>query len=182
MAATAIGALLLAPFGSWGGPEPEHTSVASSSGREGQTAVSEDQAATEPATMEMRASDLGAGPAATSEASAHLEPAPPPEPTPIVQQSPTTSPPQLTAPAAPRSSPDMVGAQALALISYPWAQLGYQIVFLGPHAGVRARTLRIERRIEVFVRPGDGARAVAFDIAHEVGHAFDFTRMTAERR
>lgn len=39
-----------------------------------------------------------------------------------------------------------------------------------------------QQRIEVYVRPGDSVALVAFDIAHEIGHAVDFTHGTTERR
>lgn len=74
------------------------------------------------------------------------------------------------------------GEQALALLSFPWTRLGYEVVFLPGVSGLRARVLRVERRIEVYVRPGDSVRQVAFDIAHEVGHAIDFEEMTKPER
>lgn len=60
------------------------------------------------------------------------------------------------------------------MISYPWPLLGYDIVFDTGRAGIRARVLLAERRIEVYVRPTDSARQTAFDLAHEMAHAFDF--------
>lgn len=65
--------------------------------------------------------------------------------------------------------------EVVAMISYPWGELGYEAVFLHARAGMRGRTLRIERRIEIYVRPGDSATRTAFDLAHEIAHAFDFT-------
>ncbi|MFP5375793.1 MAG: hypothetical protein ACLGIO_03290, partial [Acidimicrobiia bacterium] len=69
-------------------------------------------------------------------------------------------------------------ADALALVGYPWRELGYDVAFGTARAGLRARTLLRERRIEVNARPGDPARQTAFDLAHEVAHAFDFERGT----
>ena len=72
--------------------------------------------------------------------------------------------------------------QALALIHYPWEKLGYEIVFLGPKPGYRAMTISDRRRIEVYARPGDDTDLLAFDLAHELGHAFDLERNNTPRR
>ncbi len=72
--------------------------------------------------------------------------------------------------------------QALALIHYPWQKLGYEIVFLGPRTGYRAMTISDRKRIEVYVRPGDDLELLAFDLAHEIGHAFDLERNNGTRR
>jgi hypothetical protein len=72
--------------------------------------------------------------------------------------------------------------EALAMIHFPWQQLKYDIVFLGPRPGVRAMTMSRDRRIEIYVRPADDARKLAYDIAHELGHAVDFTQNTDEIR
>jgi hypothetical protein len=71
---------------------------------------------------------------------------------------------------------------ALALITFPWQQLDYEIVFLAPRAGYRAMTIPGKRRIEVYARPHDDIRLVAFDIAHELGHAIDLVHNTKEIR
>jgi hypothetical protein len=71
---------------------------------------------------------------------------------------------------------------ALALIPFPWQQLHYQIVFLGPRRGFRAMTITGEHRIEIYARPADGSRALAYDIAHELGHVIDVTFNTKETR
>ena len=73
-------------------------------------------------------------------------------------------------------------ADALAMISYPWPDLAYEIVFEPGRRGLRARVLLLERRIEVFVRPSDTVRQTAFDLAHELGHALDFERGTPATR
>lgn len=70
----------------------------------------------------------------------------------------------------------------LALIHYPYQELDYSIVFLGSRLGYRAMTLTAKRRIEVYVRPGEGIMHQAFDLAHELGHAFDLKYNTEERR
>jgi hypothetical protein len=71
---------------------------------------------------------------------------------------------------------------ALALIGFPWQQLQYDIVFMAPRPGIRAMTIFGQHRIEVYARPNDNARLLAFDIAHELGHAIDVTRNTGETR
>jgi hypothetical protein len=72
---------------------------------------------------------------------------------------------------------------ALALIPFNWQQqLHYNMVFLGPRRGLRAMTFSDKHLIEVYLRPKDDADLVAFDIAHELGHAIDFTYNTPESR
>lgn len=70
----------------------------------------------------------------------------------------------------------------LSLINYPWQELGYNIVFMGPRVGYRAMTLTARHRIEIYVRPGEGLLNQAFDLAHELGHAFDLKYNNEERR
>jgi len=53
---------------------------------------------------------------------------------------------------------------------------------MAPRPGYRAMTFRTDHRIEVYARPADTARAVAYDIAHELGHAIDLAFNTAETR
>jgi hypothetical protein len=71
---------------------------------------------------------------------------------------------------------------ALGMIHFPWQQLNYKIVFLAPRPGVRAMTFPDQHRIEVYARPNDDVRLLAYDIAHELGHAIDVTRNTKESR
>jgi hypothetical protein len=71
---------------------------------------------------------------------------------------------------------------ALAMIHFPWQQLNYQIVFLTQRPGLRAMTFPSHHRIEVYARPNDSASLIAYDIAHELGHAIDVTYNTAETR
>lgn len=70
----------------------------------------------------------------------------------------------------------------LALIPFPWQQLDYEIVFLPPRRGYRAMTFPQKRRIEVYARPQDDIRLIAYDIAHELGHVIDLVHNTAEKR
>lgn len=74
------------------------------------------------------------------------------------------------------------GQAALAMLNYPWQTLGYDIVFLPGRPYYRAMTYFDEKRIEVYVRPGDELERIAFDLAHEIGHAVDYTYGTQERR
>src|SRR5437867_5015938 len=62
---------------------------------------------------------------------------------------------------------------ALALIEFPWQELQYNIVFMAPRRGVRAMTFTGEHRIEIYVRSEDDTQLLAYDIAHELGHAID---------
>jgi len=71
---------------------------------------------------------------------------------------------------------------ALDLIQIPWHELGYEIVFMAPRPGFRAMTLPTQHRIEVYARPEDDVELLAYDIAHELGHAYDVTHNTAETR
>ena len=64
--------------------------------------------------------------------------------------------------------------EVLGMISYPWELLRYDVVFDHARAGIRARTIFSERRIEVYARQSDTAADTAFDLAHELGHAFDW--------
>src|SRR5215472_1163711 len=75
------------------------------------------------------------------------------------------------------SAADLTSRQqaALALIPFPWQRLKYDIVFLQPRIGVRAMTFPGEHRIEIYARPQDDIHLVAYDIAHELGHAMDMT-------
>ena len=82
------------------------------------------------------------------------------------------------------SATDLTSRQqaALALIPFPWQQLKYNIVFLQPRISVRAMTFPMEHRIEIYARPQDDIHLLAYDIAHELGHAMDMTYNTNETR
>ncbi len=70
----------------------------------------------------------------------------------------------------------------LELIHYPWEDLGFNVVFMGSRSGYRAMTLTARHRIEIYVRPRDGALNQAYDLAHELGHAFDLKNNNEDRR
>src|SRR5215470_7109009 len=73
-------------------------------------------------------------------------------------------------------------AAALGMIPFPWQHLHYAIVFRPPQQGVRAMIFERERKIEIYARPSDDALRIAYDIAHELGHAIDFMFNNAETR
>lgn len=68
---------------------------------------------------------------------------------------------------------DRKGNQALAMVHYPWARLGMQVVFRGPRTGVMAITYPMRQRIDVFVRESMPVIDVAHVVAHELGHVYD---------
>jgi hypothetical protein len=67
-------------------------------------------------------------------------------------------------------------------ITYPWRDLGFQLVVAPPRAGLYARTTTSPRQIILYLRPGQTADQIAFVLAHEIGHAVDFTRLTPAER
>src|SRR2546427_6006608 len=71
---------------------------------------------------------------------------------------------------------------ALSLIHFPWRQFQYEIVFMAPRRGFRAMTVPAKRIIEIYARPEDESRRIAYDIAHELGHVIDLTYNNGERR
>lgn len=72
--------------------------------------------------------------------------------------------------------------EILSLIHYPYGELGFNIAFMGSRLGYRAMTLTARRRIEVYLRPGESADQQAYDLAHELGHAFDLKYNDDARR
>lgn len=97
---------------------------------------------------------------------------------------PTTLPPEVSSRTIerPRSAAvadaESLGARALARLRFPWrSELpGWEIVFLPSRPGEYGLTFRIERRIEIYVRADRNVDAIAHDVAHELGHAFDLER------
>jgi hypothetical protein len=81
-----------------------------------------------------------------------------------------------------RGNPQERGAEALALIHYPWKRLGYSISFLGPRPGLLGGTIPEQRQIVAFVRPDESVQQLAHVIAHELGHAIDKTYNSDARR
>ena len=69
------------------------------------------------------------------------------------------------------------GAYAMRRITYNWRKTGYTIVFLPARRGITGMTYPSTRRIEVYVRSCSKMTNayLAETIAHEIGHAVDFT-------
>jgi len=117
----------------------------------------------------------------------------PPAPTTTVP-APAAAPPAPVRAAAPQSTasvppppdpstPEGRISAAMARISYPWQQLGYRIIFLGPQAGISGRTSpRSMGFIDIYVRPDESVDTLAHVIAHEIGHAVDLTYGNDQRR
>lgn len=123
----------------------------------------------------------GAAQAGTALAPASAPPAPHPEDPPLsFPTPPPAAPPEPPPP--PPTWQERRGAQALALLAYPWQATGFEISFLPARRGYRGMTDLRSKRIEVYVRPGDSVRALAFTVAHEVGHAVDVTFGSPPRR
>ncbi len=74
------------------------------------------------------------------------------------------------------------GSTALAMIHFPWQDLGFRVSFLDRRPGYRALTLVDRKQIEVYVKNEDPPSALAFDLAHEFGHVFDLKYNDASRR
>lgn len=74
------------------------------------------------------------------------------------------------------------GLATLGTLDYPWQELGWTILFLGPRAGLQGMTYPHEQRIELYVRPGQSADDLAVVVAHELGHAVDVTFNDSTRR
>lgn len=72
------------------------------------------------------------------------------------------------------------GAAALQLISYPWQELGWTISFHPARRGLLGVAYEPERHIYVFVRRNQSLASLAFTVAHEIGHAYDFNYGTRE--
>jgi hypothetical protein len=77
-----------------------------------------------------------------------------------------------------RAAARAVVARARTLVAVTPAQLGYRLHVAGPVAGLRGRTDTAARTITLYVAAGDAPSAVAHDLGHELGHAFDATRLT----
>ena len=87
-------------------------------------------------------------------------------------------------PASNSPSYEVVGREALTLISYDWVALlpGWSIEFLQGRPGLLGGTWTYEKRIEIYVRDYQDASEVAFTLAHELGHAVDVTLLSEQDR
>lgn len=79
-------------------------------------------------------------------------------------------------------TPAQRGRAALRALAYEPATLGYRLRFVPYRGGSLGTTNRPERLITVYVRPGQAELELRTTIAHEIGHAFDFTYGTPARR
>jgi hypothetical protein len=77
---------------------------------------------------------------------------------------------------------DIAGGAALALIHFPWQELGYDVKFMGRRLGYRALTLVDEHRIELYIKREETPDSLAFDLAHEFGHIVDLKYNDTARR
>ncbi len=77
-----------------------------------------------------------------------------------------------------------VAGDALRMIRYPWQRLlpEWSMRFLAQQPGYLGRTIWPDRIIEIYVRPGQHVRHVAFAVAHELGHAIDLEHLDPASR
>lgn len=80
-----------------------------------------------------------------------------------------------SAPAAARAD---IARRALRLVAVRPADVGYTLRLDGARDEIRAQTDTARRTITLFLRDGDPVNRVAHDLAHEIGHAVDATRLT----
>lgn len=78
---------------------------------------------------------------------------------------------------------EQLGAEAVRLVRFDLARLrGWEIAFLPLRSGLQGQTFPDRKRIEVYVSARDSARAISYNLAHEVGHAVDLTYSTRASR
>ncbi len=131
---------------------------------------------------------VATAPPATSAPSAPAPTAPPATQPTAAQPPPTKAPtaPPAAAPLAPTAAaaptPDQLGAQALALVRYPWQQIpGYSIQFLpiadAPSPGFYGNTTftwgQAGGTSTLYVYPGEATTTLAGIVAFEIGHEVD---------
>jgi hypothetical protein len=86
-------------------------------------------------------------------------------------------------PAAPATPAlQLRGEQALRSLRYDWRALGYTIRFEPYTGGTLGTTHRTRRLITIHVKRGQSELSLRATIAHELGHALDFTHGTTQRR
>jgi hypothetical protein len=82
-----------------------------------------------------------------------------------------------------RTDEQETGAESWRLIAFDLSRLpGWTVVFLPGRVGYRGLTLPEPKRIEIYVRQGDTAQMIAYDLGHELGHAVDVTYSTPALR
>ena len=82
----------------------------------------------------------------------------------------------------PSGTPEERGQQALALINYPWQQLGYTVSFEPGRETYLGLTESGSRIIHIFVRDNESLDTLARTIGHEMGHALDFSMTSDDER
>jgi hypothetical protein len=112
-----------------------------------------------------------AAPAPEPAPEAAPEPAPPPVP-PTTEAPPPPPPPP---PPAPVSLADQVLAQLPGGLA--GVVPGWTVVWEGSRPGYLAAAYPGPHTIVIYVRPGRPAATIAYDVAHEYGHAMDFDRL-----
>ncbi|MDP1793887.1 MAG: hypothetical protein Q8K63_07085 [Acidimicrobiales bacterium] len=98
--------------------------------------------------------------------------------TPRVTAPPTTAAPRIASVAKASLTIEERGQLALALLNYPWERLGHRVEFQGPMTGVLGETNSSTKVITIFVRDSHSVTAIARTLAHEMGHALDFSQTT----
>lgn len=74
------------------------------------------------------------------------------------------------------------GQRVLASLHYPWQRLGYRIAFLPDKHGYLGLTTPGPNLIQIYVRRSESDLVLSHSIAHELGHALDFSRGSAATR
>ncbi len=117
----------------------------------------------------------------------------PPQPEPLpptTATSTSTTVPLTTTTAAPAPDPtdgspgweQRWGQAALARMTYPWQRLGWTITFSSGRPDLLGKTIPTTRTIEIYVRRGVPFDKIRHVVAHELGHAIDWTYNDAARR
>jgi hypothetical protein len=84
-------------------------------------------------------------------------------------------------PAFPLETPNHRGQRVLASLHYDWQQLGYRIVFLADKKGYLGYTDGATKTVTIWIRRSEPDLVLAHTIAHELGHALDFSRGSAAK-
>jgi hypothetical protein len=139
--------------------------------------------AASPADLSPAAALLAAAPALPTTVAPALI-APPAATTTVPEPAVPVAPAPVPNPTAAAPAPTLAqrGAEALALIHYPWEQTGYSIVFSGARPGMLGLTSNVTHTITIYVRDTQSSSAIARIIAHELGHAVDLRFTTDAER
>jgi hypothetical protein len=81
----------------------------------------------------------------------------------------------VAVPTPPLRSPEERFEAAAARLSYPWRDLGFEVVLEPGRPGLLGSTTSAPRRITLYVRADEPVDRLAQVFAHEVGHAVDFS-------